>query len=120
MPIVSEQVKILLERMDLYPQEFVRPYESRRLASKWNEILQGGTFNKVEEFLLRRKFYKLRRKATQDMILATIMYEPDDVREEDYVPLTTTSRFSERRMFSPKDVERIKSQWYTDDNNNRF
>jgi len=92
MPIISEQVKILLERMDLYPQEFVRPFESRRLTPKWGEVLNEGTFNRVEQFLIKRKFQALKRKATQDQILATIMYEGDVT--EDYVPLTTVSRAS--------------------------
>ena len=68
MKIVSEQVKILLERMDLYPEEFVRPFESRRLETKWNEVLQEGHFNRVEKFLIKRKYVKLKRKATQEIM----------------------------------------------------
>ncbi len=33
MPIISEQVKIMLERMDMYPDEFVRPFESRNIET---------------------------------------------------------------------------------------
>ena len=82
--------------MDMHPEEFVRPYESRRLNTKWGEVLNEGTFNRVERFLIKRKFRALKRKATQDMILATIMYEGE--KEEDYVAHSTTGRFNTKRM----------------------
>ena len=82
MLMVSEQVKILLDRMNLYPDEFVHPYNSRRINSKWGEVLDEGTFNRVERFLIKRKFRALKRKATQDLILATIIYEPTEDRVE--------------------------------------
>jgi hypothetical protein len=75
MPIISEQVKILLERMNMHPDEFVHPYESRNINSKWGEVLDEGTFNRVERFLIKRKVRALKRKVTQDLILATIMYD---------------------------------------------
>jgi|APGre2960657373_1045057.scaffolds.fasta_scaffold57219_1 hypothetical protein len=75
MPIISEQVKILLDRMDMHPDEFVQPYESRNINSKWGEVLDEGTFNRVERFLIKRKVRALKRKVTQDLILATIMYD---------------------------------------------
>ena len=78
---VSPQVRILLERMDLYPEEFVRPFESRRLETKWNEILQEGHFNKIEKFLIKRKYVKLKREATREAIMQTIM---DDSKPEDH------------------------------------
>jgi hypothetical protein len=75
MPIISEQVKILLDRMNMHPDEFVHPYESRNINSKWGEVLDEGTFNRVERFLIKRKVRALKRKVTQDLILATIMYD---------------------------------------------
>jgi hypothetical protein len=75
MPIISEQVKILLDRMDMHPDEFVHPFEARNVTSKWEYIINKGEFNKVEKFLINRKVHALKRKATQDLILATIMYE---------------------------------------------
>lgn len=71
---VSPQVRILLERMDMYPDEFVRPFESRHIETKWNNILQEGRFNRVEKFLITRKYIKLRRQATREAIMATIMH----------------------------------------------
>jgi hypothetical protein len=82
MLIVSEQVKILLDRMEMYPEEFVHPYESRRINSKWGEVLDEGTFNRLERFLIKRKVRALKRKVTQDLILATIIYEPTEDRVE--------------------------------------
>jgi hypothetical protein len=116
MPIISEQVKILLDRMDMHPDEFVHPYESRNINSKWGEVLDEGTFNRLERFLIKRKMRALKRKVTQDLILATIMYEGESMREEDFIP----RQFSNRRMFTPKDIENMKSQWYADANNNRL
>jgi len=82
MPIISEQVKIMLERMDMYPDEFVRPFESRNIETKWNDILQEGRFNRIEKFLIMRKYVKLRRQATRDAIMATIMYDEKENRDE--------------------------------------
>lgn len=82
MPIISEQVKILLDRMDMHPDEFVHPYESRNINSKWGEVLDEGTFNRVERFLIKRKVRALKRKVTQDLILATIMNEATEDRVE--------------------------------------
>jgi hypothetical protein len=82
MPIISEQVKILLERMDLYPEEFVRPFESRHIETKWNDILQEGRFNRIEKFLIMRKYVRLRRQATRDAIMATIMYDEKEALDE--------------------------------------
>ena len=82
MPIISEQVKIMLERMDMYPDEFVRPFESRNIETKWNDILQEGRFNRIEKFLIMRKYVKLRRQATRDAIMATIMYDEKENLDE--------------------------------------
>ena len=82
MPIISEQVKIMLERMDMYPDEFVRPFESRNIETKWNDILQEGRFNRIEKFLIMRKYVRLRRQATRDAIMATIMYDEKEALDE--------------------------------------
>ncbi len=75
MGIVSEQVKIMLDRMDMYPEEFVHPFESRNIETKWNDILQEGRFNWIEKFLIKRKYIRLKRQATRDAIMATIMHD---------------------------------------------
>lgn len=72
---VSPQVRILLERMDMCPEEFVHPFESRHVETKWNSILLEGRFNWIEKFLIKRKYVKLKRQATRDAIMATIMYD---------------------------------------------
>ena len=99
MPLVSEQVKILLERMDLHPEEFVRPFESRRLSLKWDEVISEGYFNRVEKFLIRRKYNALRRKATQELIMATILYEPNAEEEPSF---DTVSRATRLLMNAPR------------------
>ncbi len=81
MEIVSEQVKILIERMDMYPEEFVHPFESRHIETKWNSILLEGRFNWIEKFLIKRKYVKLKRQATREAIMATIMYETPEQKD---------------------------------------
>ena len=68
--------------MDMYPEEFVHPFESRNIETKWNDILQEGRFNRVEKFLITRKYVKLRRQATRDAIMATIMYDEKEAPDE--------------------------------------
>ena len=96
---VSPQVRILLERMDLYPEEFVRPYESRRLVAKWQEVIMDGAFNKIERFLIMRKFNGLQRKATQEVIMQTIMH---DEKPEEFLSLDTISRATKSLMNTPR------------------
>ena len=74
--IVSQQVRMLLERMDLYPQEFVHTFESRHVATKWDDVLRNGSFNAIERFLIKRKYDKLQREVTQEAIVFTIMHDP--------------------------------------------
>ena len=89
---VSQQVRILLERMDLYPEEFVRPFESRHIETKWNEVLQEGHFNRIEKFLIKRKYVKLKRQATREAIVATIMYDESKQEESFASRFDTVSR----------------------------
>ena len=102
MPIISDQVKILLERMDMHPEEFVHPFESRNIEPKWHSLLHNGAFGIVEKFLIKRKYNALRRKATQEMILATIMYADEEKEEKDYVAHSTTGRFN-----APSHMEKL-------------
>ena len=74
MPIISEQVKIMLERMDMYLEEFVHPFESRNVEPKWHGLLHNGAFGTIESFLIKRKYNALRRKVTQDLIMSMIMH----------------------------------------------
>ena len=74
MPIISEQVKIMLERMDMYPDEFVHPFESRNVDPKWHGLLHNGAFGTIESFLIKRKYNALRRKVTRDLIMSMIMH----------------------------------------------
>ena len=71
---VSPQVRILLERMDMYPDEFVHPFESRNVDPKWHGLLHNGAFGTIESFLIKRKYNALRRKVTRDLIMSMIMH----------------------------------------------
>lgn len=81
--ICHDQVKILLERMDTNPEEFVT-------QEKWDAFLPPENpartnlfkhFTKVEQFLIRRKYNKIikahRRQRTYDRILETLMFKEE-------------------------------------------
>lgn len=91
MPIISEQVKIMLERMDMYPEEFVHPFESRNVEPKWHGLLHNGAFGTIESFLIKRKYNALRRKVTRDLIMSMIVY--DEPRQFEVVsPVVTKTK----------------------------
>lgn len=110
MKIISEQVKIMLERMDMYPDEFVRPFESRNIETKWNDILQEGRFNRIEKFLIMRKYVKLRRQATRDAIMATIMYDEKENLDELPRKRWTMKAIQDAMMNNPR--PKTKKQTY--------
>lgn len=92
----SEQVCILLERMDSHPEEFVNGYgKSRYFEPKWSTILNEGGFTKIEKHLLKSKMFGIRRKQTQADILLVLMQ--DVTGDDDEGPkMSTTSRFSDQ------------------------
>lgn len=93
---VSPQVRILLERMDLYPEEFARAgHLGIGSTTKWDYILTSGEFNLLEKTLLKRKLKQLRRKVTQQEIMSLILTGRIELDEEDDVApiFSTTGRF---------------------------
>ena len=97
----SEQVCILLERMESYPEEFVNVYgKPRYYEPRWSSLLNEGAFSKIEKHLLKSKMFGIRRKQTQNDIIATLTQE---VADEDAgmiggPNISTTSRFSDRMV----------------------
>jgi hypothetical protein len=94
--IVSQQVQMLLERMDMHPKEFARAgHLGIGSMSKWGYILESGEFNLLEKTLLRHKFRQLRRKVTQQEIMSIILTGRIDIEEEDKLApvFSTTGRF---------------------------
>ena len=90
---VCQQVRILLERMDSHPDEFVESMNNRlarALGNKWDSVLTYGQFTLVEKYLIKRKIRALRREVTKQHILMTIMGHEE--RNEDFVPWTTTGK----------------------------
>jgi hypothetical protein len=87
--ICHDQVKILLERMETHPEEFLK-------GSKWDEcmppemimhrtvgiISHYKQFNKLEQHLIRRKLTKMLKEVRQqqayDAILETIMGKEEE------------------------------------------
>jgi hypothetical protein len=98
--LVSQQVRILLERMDMYPQEFVHPFELRHIEPKWHGILHNGGFNRLEKFLIKRKYTALRRKATQQMIMDMILDgDAPQENDDDFITISTTGRAAQESDF---------------------
>lgn len=100
MKLVSEQVQILLERMDMHPGEFVKSYDYGVHNGKWYDILHGGTFNIIERTLIKRKYKKLKRKATQKDIMTTIMHGGDQEDDTLGPAMSTISRFTAIQRFN--------------------
>lgn len=90
---VSPQVRMLLSRMDTHSEEFLRPGGlSFGDTAKWDAILHYGEFNAIEIFLIKRKHKKLRRWATQESIMLTILGEHVEPMVKS-VNISTSSRF---------------------------
>lgn len=97
--IVSQQVRMLLDRMDMHPKEFARSgHLGIGSISKWDYILTSGGFNVIEKALLKRKLKQLRRKVTQQEIMSVILTGRIEFEEEDKAApmFSTTGRFGPR------------------------
>lgn len=105
MPIVSNYVKILLDRMNTHPEEFVSSKALMGLWTqpKWQDILCSNVFNPVEKFLLKRKYRKLKRFQIEKDILSTLV---DGNKAEDFINThSIPSRFSKSVTVSAKDID---------------
>ena len=94
--IVSQQVRMLLDRMDMHPKEFARAgHLGIGSTTKWGYTLESGEFNLLEKTLLKRKLKQLRRKVTQQEIMSLILTGRIELDEEDDVApiFSTTGRF---------------------------
>lgn len=93
--LVSPQVRMLLERMDMCPEEFVASELDIGMLSrqsKWYRLLNDGEFNVVEKVLIHHKYKKLKRAATRTAIMDIIL---NGGQEDPQVPLfSTTGRFN--------------------------
>ena len=96
MNIVSDQVKILLERMDMHPEEFVKPFTRAVMPrDKWDSILNYGTFNLVERALIKAKYKKLKRESTQKDIMTSILYDDEmEIKSEAPQAFSTVARMN--------------------------
>ena len=81
MKLIDDRVKLLLERMDAFPDEFTAD------LSKWDNILSRGVcnLNFVERFLIHRKWKKIQRESTLHRIVAVITQPTRDEVERDIV-----------------------------------
>ena len=85
--LVHDQIKILLERMDTHPEEFLK-------EGKWDEFLPPETnthramlsprfkhFTKLEQYLIRRKYKgivaEVLRQRAYDSILETLVFKEE-------------------------------------------
>jgi hypothetical protein len=89
--LVHDQIKILLERMETHPEEFLTPKSLGE--GKWDPFMPGSSifkhFTKVEQYLIRRKYCKIRdkvyRQQAYDSILETLVFKEE--------PETKTKRY---------------------------
>lgn len=90
---VHDQIKILLERMDTHPEEFIN-------SSKWEDFLPVPSnarpvisprfkhFTKLEQYLIRQKYNSLvtatLRQRAYDGILETLVFKEETNTAERY------------------------------------
>jgi hypothetical protein len=97
---LHDQIKILLERMETHPEEFFTP---KTLGEgKWDPFMPGSSifrhFTKLEQYLIRRKYCKMRdklyRQQAYDGILETLVFKEEPRIKEHYttsnIPLVGT------------------------------
>ncbi len=89
---LHDQIKILLERMDTHPEEFIR-------GRKWEDFLPVSSgnpvitprfkhFTKLEQYLIRKKYESLvtatLRQRAYDSILETLVFKEETNTERYY------------------------------------
>lgn len=81
MKLVDDRVKLLLERMDAFPDEFTAD------LSRWEQVVHKSlrTLNPIERFLINRKWKKIQRESTLHRIVAVITQPTRDEVERDIV-----------------------------------
>jgi|LakMenEpi03Aug12_release.lakeMendotaPanAssembly.Ray.scaffolds.fasta_scaffold798402_1 hypothetical protein len=72
--LVDDRVKLLIERMEAFPDEFSDD------LSRWNRILtRTDAFTFFERFLIKRVAKKIHREATLNRILTTMtQHDPNN------------------------------------------
>ena len=90
---LHDQIKILLERMDTHPEEFLK-------EGKWDEFLPPETnahrgmltprfkhFTKLEQYLIRKKYKNIvsavLRQRAYDGILETLVFKEEEPRTKE-------------------------------------
>ena len=76
-----DQVKLLLERMDSHPEEFIE-------GNKWEEFMPNCSsfkhFTKVEQYLIRRKYWKIRDQICRQQAYGKILETLINYKEPKY------------------------------------
>lgn len=91
---VSEQAKILLQRMSERPEDFYisNNFSSRLgITTSWADIVSRGSFNLIESFLINRKFRAIQRRKTQQDILEQLVAAKEKIAVEEYPTITIPS-----------------------------
>ena len=75
----SEQVQIMLERMDTHAEDFMAPPSPFMLGGSkpWLELAKTGSFNLVERVLIRTKLKKVARQGTKNRIIELLVEKPE-------------------------------------------
>ena len=120
----SDQVCILLERMDSHPEEFVNVYgKPRYYEPRWSSLLNEGAFSLIEKRLLKRKLFALRRKQTQADIIATLTQDVTDADDEG-PKMSTAGRFSDqlqqKMILTKAQMEAIRNNPYLKPQGNKI
>lgn len=110
MRLISEQVEILLERMDTHPEDFYadNSYLGVIHSRPWLDLVKGGSFTLVERVIINKKLKQLKRDMTKNRII-TLLVEPRyDEFNDDSVRISTTSRFTQGNVTGS--IEMMRAQ----------
>jgi hypothetical protein len=112
MRLISEQVQILLERMDTHPEDFYsdNSYLGVIHSRPWLDLVKSGSFTLVERVIINKKLKQLRRDMTKNRII-TLLVEPRyDEFNEDSVRISTTSRFTQGNAIGSNEMLRAQQK----------
>lgn len=108
---ISDQVEILLQRMDDYPEQFFTSssFSSRiGVLKSWSAIVERGHFNLVESFLIRKKLRSIRRRQTQNDIIECLVDGPTDLEVTGSLYPTITIPSAHQTTLNVSDEIKIK------------
>lgn len=77
--LISEQVQILLERMNTHSEDFYSDNSFHGVihSRPWLDLVKNGSFSLVERIVINKKLKQLKREMTKNRIITLLVKQPD-------------------------------------------